>query len=181
MTVSTPPQEPPSLAVPHEFPATPEHSELPTAPVRKGNRKHLYFGLGGLVIGLVGGLFLGVLGNSFGGSTASNSASPSASSNARTISAAVSLCELNNAKGISIMDGGKSLEIKTAGKLSTGVSTADLACVLGDLNTPQSIIARMDSTRALDGTQNGTWAEFIASWTHHPDRGLNIVIETVAK
>lgn len=192
MRIPTPPEQPPHLAVHQEAPPISDPSappvpapsvepSPPTASARKGGRKHLYFGFGGLAAGLAGGFLLGALGSSVGGSPASSSASPSASSNTRPISAAVSLCSLYNAKGVSVMDGGKSLEIKTAGKLSTGVSTTDLACVFGDLKTPQSIIARMESTRALDGTQNGTWAEFTASWTYHPDRGLNIVIETVAK
>jgi hypothetical protein len=35
--------------------------------------------------------------------------------------------------------------------------------VLAELGTPQSVIARMTSTRALDGTPTGTWDGYEAA------------------
>lgn len=34
----------------------------------------------------------------------------------------------------------------------------------------------MSQTRALDGTQHGTWGNISASWTYHPDSGLDAVL-----
>jgi hypothetical protein len=52
-----------------------------------------------------------------------------------------------------------------------------MVCVLQGLEASDSVIARMDNTRALDGRQTGTWGDFEASWGYHPDDGLNLVIE----
>jgi hypothetical protein len=49
-------------------------------------------------------------------------------------------------------------------------------CVLETLGAPDSVIPRIDRTRALDGTQDAEWDEFTASWTYHPDDGRNLII-----
>jgi hypothetical protein len=51
-----------------------------------------------------------------------------------------------------------------------------LACVLDALDTPQSVISQMESTRALDGMQTAEWDDFEASWTYHPDDGVDVII-----
>ena len=38
------------------------------------------------------------------------------------------------------------------------------------------MVAHIESTRALDGYQQETFGEFSASWTYHPDDGLNMTI-----
>ncbi len=55
-------------------------------------------------------------------------------------------------------------------------SYPSLKCTLGTLHTPQSVIARMEATRALDGMQSASWDDFQASWTYHPDNGLDVII-----
>lgn len=55
-----------------------------------------------------------------------------------------------------------------------------LMCTLGELNTPQAVIARMEATRALDGMQSSHWGDFEASWTYHPDNGLDVIITEAA-
>jgi len=56
------------------------------------------------------------------------------------------------------------------------VTFEEITCVLGELNAPTSVTARMDSTRALDGMQDAEWGKFAASWTYHPDAGLDVII-----
>jgi hypothetical protein len=34
----------------------------------------------------------------------------------------------------------------------------------------------MDNTRALDGMQTASWGNYEASWTYHPDEGLDVVV-----
>ena len=58
-----------------------------------------------------------------------------------------------------------------------GATLEEVTCILGRLDTPDSVIARMDSTRALDGMQEATWDGFAAVWTYHPDDGLSLIIE----
>jgi len=62
---------------------------------------------------------------------------------------------------------------------SGDATVGEMQCVLGDLDAPQSVIAQMDATRALDGMQTATWGAFKASWTYHPDNGLDLILTQV--
>lgn len=48
-------------------------------------------------------------------------------------------------------------------------------CVLNALEAPDGIVAQMERTTALDGRQSASWDGITASWSYHPDRGLDIV------
>jgi hypothetical protein len=41
---------------------------------------------------------------------------------------------------------------------------------------PQSVLAQTEQTRALDGMRSAEWGTFGASWTFHPDDGLDLII-----
>jgi hypothetical protein len=59
----------------------------------------------------------------------------------------------------------------------TGTATIDdTLCVLDELEAPQAVISQMESTRALDGMQSTTWSTYTATWTYHPDDGLDLII-----
>lgn len=79
-----------------------------------------------------------------------------------------------------LSDADRTLVIDTQGE-DYGSDTFDgLMCTLGELGTPQSVIARMEQTRALDGMQDARWDDFDASWTYHPDAGLDLIITEVS-
>lgn len=86
---------------------------------------------------------------------------------------AYNTCEAGN-----LADEDHTLVIDMAGEeYGTGdASFSDVSCVLTELSAPESVIARMNSTRALDGMQSATWDGFEASWTYHPDDGLDLII-----
>lgn len=75
-------------------------------------------------------------------------------------------------------DGDHTLVIDSSGEepASGSASLTGLTCVLDELETPQSVISKMNRTRALDGMQSATWGDFEASWTYHPDDGLDLII-----
>jgi 5-methylcytosine-specific restriction endonuclease McrA len=77
-----------------------------------------------------------------------------------------------------VADGGKTISFDTAGEEDYGVGDdiEDVACVLLVLRAPSYVVTEIDNTRALDGMQRDSWRKFKASWTYHPDDGLNIVI-----
>lgn len=77
-----------------------------------------------------------------------------------------------------VADGGHTLVIDMRGdEYGTGsLSSSEVGCLLGALNTPASVTSRMDSTRALDGMQDASWDGLTATWTYHPDDGLDIII-----
>jgi hypothetical protein len=78
---------------------------------------------------------------------------------------------------ISLLDDGRGLSVAGEGSDAPGASIIEIVCVLDELNVPEAVVSCMDRTRALDGTQDATWGGVRASWTYHPDAGLNIVFE----
>jgi len=77
-----------------------------------------------------------------------------------------------------LADADHTLVIDTSGEeYDTGSDTVDgLMCTLGKLSTPQSVIAQLEHTRALDGMQSAQWDDYGASWTYHPDDGVDVII-----
>lgn len=77
-----------------------------------------------------------------------------------------------------LADMNKTLLIDMAGTEygSGGATVDDIVCVLAELDAPQSVMARMQSTRALDGMQTTDWSGFEATWTYHPDDGLDLIL-----
>ena len=75
-------------------------------------------------------------------------------------------------------DDNHTLIIDMAGE-EPGSGTAtidDINCVMDELEVPQSVRAQMGSTRALDGMQSATWSTYKATWTYHPNNGLDVII-----
>jgi hypothetical protein len=73
-------------------------------------------------------------------------------------------------------DEGMSLTLDGLGQESGGLTYGQIECFWSELKTPDSIIAEMTSTRALDGKQAGEWGNIHASWTYHPDNGLQMIL-----
>lgn len=143
-------------------------------------RRHWVFGATGLGVGLLAGVLLAAAVPAPQFPAASGSGGSWFGSGPTPIETAVESCELTDSEGISVGDGGESLTVQTAGaETYYGAEVEDLACVLYELDVSDSVMSRMDSTRALDGRQTGEWDVFEASWGYHPDDGINLVIEEV--
>ena len=123
-----------------------------------------------LTLGAVGGY---AVGSEKGVAAASASASATRST---LFSSAVSSC--GSPAGAQFGDGGRTLTLRTRGaeRHSSGMSVQDLRCILTKLGASDAVISRMSATRALDGMQDGQWEGIRASWTYHPDDGLNITL-----
>ncbi len=79
--------------------------------------------------------------------------------------------------GIRMLDDGSTLHVDTVGNDDAfGADYADAACLLNELDTRQRMISLMDSTRALDGRQSDTWDDFTATWSYHPDSGMDLLV-----
>lgn len=73
---------------------------------------------------------------------------------------------------------GESLELNHAAKPNgSGITSTEVFCFLKELDAPASLEAKINNTRALDGTQTETWEQMKATWTYHPDSGLNLILE----
>lgn len=94
------------------------------------------------------------------------------------IETAVSACGASLKSGISVGDEGDSISLDGKGEEDdSGADYADIGCILRELNVSDAVISRVDSTRALDGRQEGSWEGYLATWGYHPDSGLDMVIE----
>ena len=63
--------------------------------------------------------------------------------------------------------------------LTVGSSTDDLLqleCLYKNLDTPTRVTSHVENTRAVDGRQVDEWKNINASWTYHPDDGLNMTL-----
>lgn len=138
----------------------------------------IVFGLAGLAIGLTLGLVSGLaiipaIGNLAGGALSAAQPGP--------ITSAVENCNVESNPWITIGDEGQSLSMNSLGEESDGAEFDDVFCVLDALNTPDSVLNRMNTTRALDGRQSADWDTFSASWGYHPDNGLDVVIDVAGE
>jgi hypothetical protein len=84
-------------------------------------------------------------------------------------------CNLASTFGASLDDDGKGLFIDMKGEDEVlGADYDDIMCAVEDLEMSPSIRSQMANTSALMGVQNASWDGISASWTYHPDRGLDI-------
>lgn len=84
-------------------------------------------------------------------------------------------------QGTTVTDGGATLIIDgwPDGRVSgEGLDIEKLSCVLAALGMPDAVKAQMNDTSALDGRQTASWDGHSASWTYHPDNGLDAIITT---
>lgn len=104
-----------------------------------------------------------------------------------TVAAAIDPKPLQDAYGTcgsigELSDEGRTLYLDMSGTdggsgvLGWGVTS----CVLEALKTPTWVIREMQSTRALDGRQSQRWGSIEASWTYHPDHGLDVLLRDIS-
>jgi len=78
-------------------------------------------------------------------------------------------------------DDGRSLSVRGYGQDDeVGLQNASIAstlCVLDALDAPSSVLSRMETTRALDGTQDATADGMVYRWSYHPNSGMNFMVE----
>lgn len=59
-----------------------------------------------------------------------------------------------------------------------GLATQVSLCILEELDVPDSVMAKVQDTTAMMGRQSDSWGDYTASWTYHPDHGLELVVES---
>ena len=62
---------------------------------------------------------------------------------------------------------------------SGDISFSELDCIIDAVGAPASVKELMYQPRSLDGRQSGDWDDVTASWSYHPDDGLDIIFEIV--
>ncbi|HEX6682411.1 MAG TPA: hypothetical protein VF062_06425 [Candidatus Limnocylindrales bacterium] len=104
------------------------------------------------------------------------SSSTGASSGAMALEAARSKCAPSE-NSVRIGDGGHTLVIDRAvAKENPGIDINTLACILDELDVPDSVVSHIEATTSLSGIQKANFNGYSAFWTYHPDRGLHLTI-----
>lgn len=78
--------------------------------------------------------------------------------------------------GARLSDSSRTLELIRYGKgyLLSHLNGSDFNCAMKALNVSAAVKSRIFSTRAIDGQQSARVGPMTASWTYHPNDGLNI-------
>lgn len=108
-----------------------------------------------------------------GGSDTASSASATQES---LIQKSIHECGLKGSNFMSLGDDGNTLTLQGAPKYGDGLSFDQIKCVVTTTGGPDSVASKMGQTRALDGMQNATWGDYEATWTFHPDNGMNVIL-----
>lgn len=175
-----PPPEPTHAPGPGTASSSPDpQSAARERPRRTRNWPAWIAGITCLVVGFSGGMAIGTSTGEDGGtpvSASDDAEDPAEHAVMSPVSAALDSCGVDPSDaGVIVMDGGASVELDADYGLGD-VYPGDVECVLEELGAPESVYARMGRTRALDGTQTAEWASYTASWTYHPDDGLNVIV-----
>lgn len=158
------------LATPSAEPSTGETIGPPIAKP-KPNRVMVPILIGAVIVALAGGLLtLGIVRENTPGGTRTTPETT-------RLQQAAEEC-VESTIGVTVGDAGKTMIISGAGAETGEEATIDeLACILRAPDVTDAVISQIDQTRALDGRQEADWGSFHASWTYHPDDGVNMVIE----
>lgn len=121
----------------------------------------------------VGGFFVGQ-GTAGGDSGKEDEGSSGVAAIASPVESAFERCESRDTGNtLSLEDDGATIVVDTRSEYG---DSSGMACVLNQLDTPQSITAQMDRTTAMMGVQDATSDGIEYSWSYHPDNGVNMVI-----
>lgn len=91
---------------------------------------------------------------------------------------ALTSCHLSpGSDGIELGDKKTSLVLDTEGEEdASGLQAANASCVLKATKITDADMNLVESTRALDGRQQASWNGYDATWSYHPDTGLNMTL-----
>lgn len=85
---------------------------------------------------------------------------------------AVGACFSSGSPYVTVDAGG--LVLEGEGNESAGVSVTTILCILEELDTPDSVVTRISNTNSTMGIVEGSWGDYDATWSYHPDNGLFI-------
>ncbi len=157
-----PPQANPASGV------APEHSDgKPALRRKKPRRIGMWVGIGAGVLVLAGAVIV-----------VATSLTPSAETSAPPapkpdpFAEATTICDTDGMVS-HVGDGGHTLILEGR---AYGGGRDETVCILNHLGVSEAVMQKMQSTRALDGRQEGSWPGYEASWTYHPDNGLDVIV-----
>lgn len=90
-------------------------------------------------------------------------------------------CSDHDLSGVTLDDDRGAMTINGAGRQDDGTITEDgiatylaYECIEDALDVPQFVRDEMGATTSLQGRQSANWDDLEATWSYHPNNGLNI-------
>lgn len=159
-------------------PAVQDPGVVPSAPRRRGRWIGLASGL--IVVVLGAGAALGLAQREVVEKRAVDPESEALSQALRgPLDVAFEECAFDDAEGATLADEGKTLILDTKGEDDFfGLDYIEAICVYDALEVPSRVINQIGATRALDGRVTDSWDVFTATWSYHPNSGLDLMITT---
>lgn len=148
-----------------------------TEPRRVGRRWVLpaLTGIAGLLLGV--GIGAGVAVSATSGSNVAETATPTKAPESEVFASAVKTCGASRSDAV-VNDHGESMTIDTQGEEDyRGISTDELFCIVQALGAPRAVVSHMEQTTSMDGRQEESWDGVTMSFSYHPDRGMDAVLE----
>lgn len=87
---------------------------------------------------------------------------------------AVKTCDaVDDQNTLTLADDASSIIVDTVNEYG---SPAGIGCVLEELGTSEALVAQMDATTAMMGSQSAEEDGLSYRWSYHPDNGVNMTI-----
>jgi hypothetical protein len=101
------------------------------------------------------------------------------SAQGNALPAALTACDLTSTSdGVSLDADNKTIFFDGTGEEDfDGINYSSVECVLKELKASASIFDRIGTTTSLQGVVEGSWGNYTADWTYHPDNGLDITVK----
>jgi hypothetical protein len=93
------------------------------------------------------------------------------------LQSAATACKIDKSQFAEVADGGNTLTLDGASEAGgDGLTVTKLGCVLHELKATTAVVTQMEGTTSLQGRQGGSWGDVHATWTYHPDNGLDMIL-----
>lgn len=90
---------------------------------------------------------------------------------------AVRTCTLSTTDSVVVGDEGMTVTVDGRGDEDPeGASISDTFCLLDATEVSTAAMAQIEGTTSLQGRQSASWGDVDASWTYHPDNGLDLIL-----
>jgi hypothetical protein len=149
--------------------------DLPPAPSESRSRRWLWVVLVLVGVLIVAGIAAALVLNG-DSDTTSAVATPAAEPEGTRFEVAFEQAGVTS-KYITVEDSGTSIIVDgPPDDTNTNTFYPDLAALLTALDVPAYVVDQIDSTSSLQGLREATWNGIEASWSYHPDNGLDLTL-----
>lgn len=165
----------------HPAGSSPESPSIPAGRKATAPRRTMIVVASALAAAALVGIIAVAIAVTSGGSAgdAGEAAGPAAATapSLTVLEQAVRTCTLSTTDSIVVGDEGMTVTVDGRGDEDPdGASISDTFCLLDATEVSTAAMAQIEGTTSLQGRQSASWGDVDASWTYHPDNGLDLIL-----